>query len=360
MRSFDFEAIYHTLLTPDLVALIGQIREYKGEQTLFIEAKADTLTKLVEIAKIQSTEASNKIEGIYTSDERLKKIVQEKTAPCTRSEQEIAGYRDVLATIHESYEFIPPKPPVVLQLHRDLYKFSGVGYGGSYKTSDNVILQTDEHGKQTVRFQPVSAWETPSAMEQLCSAYEKALAQGALDPLLFIPVFVLDFLCIHPFNDGNGRMSRLLTLLLLYRQGYIVGKYISIEKLIEQSKETYYEALQQSSVNWQDGINDYVPFVRYSLGVLLAAYREFSNRVHVLTTAAKSKPERIREILKHHLGKMTKAELISKCPDISIATVQRTLAELQKNNEIIKLGGGRYTAYAWNHDKEDTTCLTTN
>lgn len=352
MREFNFSKEYPTLLTPEIVSLVGKIHEYKGEQALFIEAKADTLTKLVEIAKIQSTEASNKIEGIYTSDERLKKLVQDKTTPHTRNEQEIAGYRDVLTSIHENYDYIPPRPSMILQLHRDLYKFSGSDSGGSYKTSDNVILQTDAEGNQFMRFQPVPAWETSEAVEQLCRAYEEALNQTDFDPLLFIPVFVLDFLCIHPFNDGNGRMSRLLTLLLLYRQGYIVGKYISIEKLIEQSKETYHEALRQSSQNWHEERNDYLPFVRYSLGIVAAAYRDFSSRVKLLTTSGIAKPERIREILKNHLGKMTKAELMARCPDISIATVQRSLIELQKSGDIIKIGGGRYTSYTWNRDKE--------
>lgn len=352
MRKFDYIKIYPTLLTPEIVSLVGKIHEYKGEQALFVETKSDSLVSLLEIAKIQSTEASNKIEGIYTSDERLKKLVQDKTTPHTRNEQEIAGYRDVLTSIHENYDYIPPRPSMILQLHRDLYKFSGSDSGGSYKTSDNVILQTDAEGNQFMRFQPVPAWETSEAVEQLCRAYEEALNQTDFDPLLFIPVFVLDFLCIHPFNDGNGRMSRLLTLLLLYRQGYIVGKYISIEKLIEQSKETYYEALRQSSQNWHEERNDYLPFVRYSLGIVAAAYRDFSSRVKLLTTSGIAKPERIREILKNHLGKMTKAELMARCPDISIVTVQRSLIELQKSGDIIKIGGGRYTSYTWNRDKE--------
>lgn len=351
MRTYDFSKKYGKLLTPDIVTLLTRIHEYKGEQALFIEAKADTLIKLMEIAKIQSTEASNKIEGIYTSDERLKKLVQDKTIPRTRNEQEIAGYRDVLATIHESFDYIPPKPSVILQLHRDLYKFSGASYGGNYKTADNVIAETDAQGNKTVRFQAVPAWETAEAMEALCRAYEEAIGVGELDTLLLIPMFVLDFLCIHPFNDGNGRMSRLLTLLLLYRAGYIVGKYISIEKLIEESKETYYEALQQSSNGWHEGINDYAPFVRYTLGIIVAAYREFSARVQVLAASGKSKPDRIREIIKDTLGKITKAEIMKQCPDISAITVQRTLIELQKSGDIIKLSGGRYTAYIWNREK---------
>lgn len=352
MYTCDFTKNYEKLLTPDIVALLTQIHEYKGEQTLFIEAKADTLTKLVEIDKIQSTEASNTIEGICTTDERLKKLVQDKTTPRTQNEQEIAGYRDVLSTILESFDYIPPKSSVILQLHRDLYKFSGASYGGHYKTADNVVAETDTQGNKTIRFQTLLSWETPEAVDSLCRAYEEAVGKGEMDPLLLIPMFILDFLCIHPFNDGNGRMSRLLTLLLLYRAGYIVGKYISIEKLIEESKKTYYEALQQSSRGWQEGTNDYAPFVRYTLGMVAAAYREFSARVQALTVSGMSKPDRIRGIIKGTLGKITKAEIMERCPDISQITVQRTLADLQKSGEILKLSGGRYTAYIWNREKE--------
>ena len=351
MRNYEQHNQWQKLLTPDIVALLTQIHEFKGEQNLFIEANRDTLTQLVELAKIQSTEASNKIEGIFTSDERLKKIVLDKTIPQTRNEQEIAGYRDVLATIHENYEYIPLRPSMILQLHRDLYKFSGMSIGGSYKNSDNVIAETDAEGNRFIRFQPVPAWETPEAIDLACKAYDEAVKQGA-DPLLLVPMFILDFLCIHPFNDGNGRMSRLLTLLLLYRSGYIVGKYISIEKVIEQSKETYYEALQQSSLGWHENENDYAPFVRYMLGTIVAAYRDFSSRVNVLVTSGMSKPERIRELIKGTFGRITKTEIMEQCPDISQATVQRTLIDLHKSGEIIKLSGGRYTAYIWNRENE--------
>ncbi len=352
MRDYAYNREYGTLLQPDIVTLVAQIHEYKGEQALFIEAKSDMLIQLMDVAKIQSTEASNKIEGIYTSDERLKKIVRDKTMPKTRSEKEIAGYRDVLATIHENYDFIPPKPSLILQLHRDLYKFSGASMGGSYKSADNVIEEEDAQGNKFVRFQPVPAWETPEAMERVCTAFEEACKNPEQDPLLLIPMFVLDFLCIHPFNDGNGRMSRLLTLLLLYRAGYIVGKYISLEKIIEQTKDTYYETLQQSSAGWHEGKSDYVPFVRYMLGVVVAAYRDFSNRVKLLSTGSLSKPDRVREIIKDSFGKITKTEILQKCPDISQVTVQRALNELVKSGEILKLGGGRYTSYIWNRERE--------
>ncbi|MBR3687390.1 MAG: Fic family protein [Clostridia bacterium] len=352
MRNYNYRNKWQKLLTPEIVSLLTQIHEYKGEQTLFIEAKADTLTQLVEIAKIQSTEASNKIEGIYTSDDRLKSLVSNKTMPQTRNEQEIAGYRDVLATIHENHDYIPVKPSIILQLHRDLYKFSGKSIGGNYKNSDNVITEENIDGNRRVRFQPVSVFETPSAIDEICEAFDEMIKGSDADPLLIIPMFILDFLCIHPFNHGNGRMSRLLTLLLLYRAGYIVGKYISIEKMIEQSKETYYEALGNSSASWHEGENDYIPFVQYTLGVIVAAYREFSSRVQAHATGNMSKPERIREIIKGTLGKITKTEIMEKCPDISQVTVQRALNDLVTSGEILKIGGGRYTAYMWNHGKD--------
>lgn len=352
MRRFDFESAYGKLLTPDIVAYLGQIHEFKGRQELFIDAKSDILAGLVEIAKIQSTEASNSIEGIITTDDRLKKIVYEKTMPKTRSEKEIAGYRDVLATIHESYDYIPPRPNVILQLHRDLYRFTGKLIGGKYKDSDNVISEKYGDGSTSVRFQPVHAWETEEAMNMLFDAFNDAVNSDEMDPLLLIPIFILDFLCIHPFNDGNGRMSRLLTLLVLYRAGYIVGKYISIEKLISDSKDTYYETLQESSQGWHDNTNDYEPFVRYMLGIVIAAYREFSSRVALLTDTSLSKPDRVRAIIQSTPGKITKSEILERYPDISAITVQRALAELLANKEITKIGGGRYTSYTWNWDKE--------
>lgn len=351
MRQFEYKESWKKLLTPNIVSLLTSIHEYKGEQNLFIESNSDKLFKLLEIAKIQSTEASNKIEGIITTDDRLKKLVMDKTMPKSRSEKEIAGYRDVLNTIHESYEYIPINANYILQLHGDLYKYNGMSFGGKFKSSDNIIAEVDSSGNQKTRFLPIEAWATPEAMLNMCNAYNDALNNG-IDPLILMPMFILDFLCIHPFNDGNGRMSRLLTLLLLYKSGYIVGKYISIEKLIEKSKETYYEQLQASSYEWHDNKNDYEPFVEYYLGVVIAAYKEFSGRVQTLIESGMSKPERIREVIRKHIGKITKSQIMEKCPDISDTTVQRTLAVLLKNNEIIKLSGGRYTSYIWNEEKE--------
>lgn len=351
MRRFSYTEKWKELLTPEIVPLLTQIHEFKGEQNLFIEAHEDELDHLLEVARVQSTEASNKIEGIYTSDERLKLIALDKTMPKTRNEFEIAGYRDVLNTIHNSYEHIPVKPSIILQLHRDLYKFSAGDAGGRYKASDNVIREEDSEGNQRIRFVPVEAWQTPEMIEQLCKEFEEAIKDESADSLLLIPMFVLDFLCIHPFRDGNGRMSRLLTLLLLYRAGYIVGKYISIEKLIEISKDTYYEALEVSSKEWHEEANDYEPFVKYMLGVIVNAYKDFSSRVWMLTTSNLSKPERVREVIKETLGTITKADILKKCPDISQITIQRALAEMVNQGEIIKIGGGRYTKYTWNWER---------
>ena len=352
MRTLDYKKEYQKLLSPEIVSFLAQIHEQKGQQNLFIEAHKDALSELLEIAKIQSTEASNRIEGIITTDDRLKKIVLDKTTPKGRSEREIAGYRDVLNTIHENYDFIPVRPNMILQLHRDLYKFSNLAIGGSFKNSDNIIAEELPDGTKRVRFQPVPAWETSEAMDILCSTFVDALANPELDSLILIPMFILDFLCIHPFNDGNGRMSRLITLLLLYQSGYFVGKYISIERLIADSKETYYEALQDSSTGWHEGTNDYLPFVRYMLGIVVAAYREFTSRVDILITRGLSKPERVREIIRSTTGRITKTQIMKQCPDISQKTVERALKELMDSGWIIKIGGGRYTSYTWNWEKE--------
>ena len=346
MRDYNYKEKWQKLLIPDIVQKLTLINEFKGEQRLFIEAHKDELNKLVEIAKIQSTEASNRIEGIFTADDRLKNLVQEKTTPRNRDESEIAGYRDVLNIIHESYEYIPINANYFLQLHRDLYKFIGDVDGGVFKTGDNIIRERDEKGNEKIRFKPVPAWETQESLDALCVAYKEA--KNEADPLILMSMFILDFLCIHPFNDGNGRMSRLLTLLLLYQSGFIVGKYVSIEKIIEESKETYYEVLQDSSISWHENENDYKPFVNYMLGVVVNAYKEFETRVKLVTNPNLSKADRIREIIKNHIGTITKAELIKMNPDISDTTIQRTLAGLLKNNEIKKIGGGRYTKYVWN------------
>ena len=345
MRSFDYIKAPEKLLTPEIVQMVASIHEHKGKQELFLEANIDELKTLLEVALIQSTGASNRIEGIYTSDKRLEELVSQKAEPRNRSEQEIAGYREVLATIHESYEYITPRPNVILQLHRDLYSYSQGATGGNYKNSDNVIAETDAEGHQKARFIPVPAFQTADAMDVLCSRFLEAWEADRIDKLVLIPMFILDFLCIHPFNDGNGRMSRLLTLLLFYKAGYIVGKYVSMEMLIEKTKETYYEALQASSTGWHECENSYEPFVKYYLGIILKAYNEFESRVEHLKNRSLSKPERIKAVIDQKVGKITKKEIMELCPDISKVTVERTLTDLVKSGYIAKVGAGPATAY---------------
>ena len=348
MRRFDYITSPAKLLTPEIVQMVGNIHEHKGKQELFLEANIDELKKLLEVALIQSTGASNRIEGIFTSDKRLEELVSHKAEPRNRSEQEIAGYREVLATIHESYEYINPRPNIILQLHRDLYSYSQGVAGGSYKNSDNVIAETDAEGHQKTRFIPIPAFQTAEAMEELCTRFLEAWEADRIDKLVLIPMFILDFLCIHPFNDGNGRMSRLLTLLLFYKAGYIVGKYVSMEMLIEKTKETYYEALQASSTGWHEGKNSYEPFVKYYLGIMLKAYNEFESRVEHLKHRSLSKPDRIKAVIDNKVGKITKKEIMEFCPDISKVTVERTLTYLVKRGYIAKVGAGPSTGYVRN------------
>ncbi len=346
MRNFDYEQKPEELLTPDIVQMLGKIHEHKGKQELFLEANIDELNTLLEVARIQSTGASNRIEGIYTTDKRLEELVRLKFEPRNRSEQEIIGYREVLTVIHESYEYMIPRPNTILQLHRDLYSYAGSG--GAYENSDNIIAETDPEGNQKARFIPIPAFQTTNAMEDLCDRFWKAWEENQIDKLILIPMFILDFLCIHPFTDGNGRMSRLLTLLLLYKSGYIVGKYISIEMLIERTKESYYEALQESSIGWHENANTYEPFLKYNLGIVLKAYNEFEGRVEHLKHRKLSKPDRIKEWIDQKVGKFTKKEIMDTYPDISKITVERTLTELVKNGYIIKVGAGPATAYVKN------------
>lgn len=346
MHIFDYKESPKNLLTPEIVNMLSSLHEFRGKQELYIEAESDILTALLNIAKIQSTKASNKIEGIYTSDERLEALVMEKAEPQNRSEEEIAGYREVLATVHDSYEYISIRPNNILQLHRDLYGFSSSDTGGRFKNTDNVIAESGKDGKQRVRFAPVPAFQTAEAIEALCSEFNSAIDRSEYDPLLLIPMFILDFLCIHPFNDGNGRMSRLLTLLLLYRSGYIVGKYISMEMLIEKTKETYYEALQNSSIGWHDNTSDYTSFVRYYLGVVLKGYNDFQNRVEHLKYRKISKTERVKAVFEKKLGIIKKSDIATLCPDISETTIERSLKELLESGYIEKVGKGRATGYA--------------
>lgn len=333
MQIFDYKARYRKALQPEIIALIVQIHEYKGAQPFFVEENVEMLALLAEIAKIESTEATNKIEGIRASDDRLKMIVCDKTMLKTEDEKIIAGYRDVLNIIHENYDYIPVKSTELLQLHCDLYKFTGK-VGGCFR-SGNVAAEK------------ISAY-----VDGICNAYQDACKDLQCDPLVMMPMFLLDFLCIRPFNDGNDRMSYLVLLLLLERAGYYVGMYISLEKLIEQTQETYLETLRKSSYRWAEEKNDDIPFVRYILEIIAAAYRDLFSKAHQLDANGLSKQERVRMCVRGTSGQITRAQIMEKCPNISQVTVERALTGMVKKGEILKIGGGRYTSYIWNREKE--------
>ena len=347
MRSFDYTGLADRSWPSDIVSLIARIHECKGRQDMFVRQKPVELDRLVEIARIQSTEASNKIEGIVTTSTRMKQLFEEKTAPRNRDEDEIMGYRDMLNTIHESNEYIPVRPSYILQLHRDLLRRAGASYGGSFKNVQNYINETRPDGTSFTRFTPVAPYETPLAVNALCEAYEQAHAKEQIDALILIPCFIVDFLCIHPFNDGNGRMSRLLTLLLLYKNGYSVGKYISIEKQIEKTKDRYYDALETADTGWHEEKNDPTPFIRYMLTVILACYTEFEDRVGLMSKAgaASSAYDIVKRYVTDKVGKFTGADVVAHCPSIGRSSALAALKKLMEEGVILRYGTGRSTFY---------------
>lgn len=350
MRRFNLMEEYSSIISnSNIINLISKIHEYKGKQSYLLDTKKDSLETLLKVARIQSTSSSNKIEGIYTTDKRINEIVNQKVEPKNRNEEEIAGYRDVLTLIHENYNFIDINQNTILQLHRDLYKYTGYSYGGKFKNSQNFIEEENENGKKKIRFTPLSPIETPIAIEDLCKNYNNLVNNELCDLLVLIPIFILDFLSIHPFNDGNGRMSRLLTLLLLYKANYMVGKYISIEKIIEETKDSYYDTLEKSSINWYNNENDYSYFVEYYLGIILNAYKEFDSRISIIENKKITAYDRIIDIFKNNIIPIDKAFVTNKCPDLSETTIERILNKLLKEDHIVKISGGRYTKYKWNN-----------
>ena len=347
MRSFDYSKLIDRTWDTDILNLVAKIHEYKGRQDLFIRQKPMELERLVETAKIQSTEASNKIEGIVTTNTRMKQLFEEKTTPRNRDEDEIMGYRDVLNTIHESNEYIPIRPSYILQLHRDLLRRAGFSYGGHFKNVQNYINEAKSDGTVVTRFTPVAPYDTPDAVENLCSAYERAAADEKIDSLILIPTFICDFLCIHPFNDGNGRMSRLLTLLLLYKNGYQVGKYISIEKQIEKTKDRYYDTLEESDVGWHEETNDPTPFIRYMLQTILACYTEFEERIGFMAESGSGSTsyDIVKKYTEEKIGKFTGADVVVHCPGIGRSSALAALKKLTEEGIIIRKGSGRSTFY---------------
>jgi len=338
--SFRNEKLKTEEIPMNIVKLIGKINEYKGKQNLYLDQAPQVLKKLKEAAIVQSTKSSNSIEGIVITDKRLKEIMRDDTMPDDRSEGEIAGYRDVLNSIHTSYDAIPIKPNIILQLHRGLYKFVSAE-GGEWKNQNNVIEEVLPNGERYVRFRPLTAAETPRAMEELCDYLNRAMKEETIEPLILIGAFILDFLSIHPFNDGNGRMARLLTLLLLYKYDYKVGRYISLEKIIEESKSNYYEALKKSSVGWHEGSHNLFIWLDYFLGTLLAAYKEFEDRVGLVRNKRGNKSYRVEQAIKSTLGTFEKEDIRNACPDVSESTINRVFRKLKEEGVIELLGKGR-------------------
>ena len=344
MRNFNYSSIKDQKWDSEMLGLIAAIYKEAGKQEMYLKQRPKELEKLVEIAKIQSTEASNAIEGIVTTNTRIKQLVAEKTTPRNRNEQEIAGYRDVLAIIHESFDAIMISQNYILQLHKILYSHMNNPLAGRTKNVQNYISATHPDGNTKILFTPLAPYETPKALDAICDEYNRVIGNMELEPLIAIPVFIHDFLCIHPFNDGNGRMSRLLTTLLLYRSGFYVGKYISLEAKIAKNKDLYYEALQASQDGWLEGKEDPVPFIKYLLGTILAAYKDFGDRFS-LVEGKKPALEIVRMATVNKIGRFTKQDIHELCPSLSISSIEGALRTLVDNGELIREGSGKNTCY---------------
>ena len=344
MRTFNYSKIKDMKWDSEILGMIAAIYREVGKQELYLKQRPEELEKLVEIAKIQSTEASNAIEGIITTSTRIRQLVEEKTTPRNRDEQEIAGYRDVLNVIHESFDAIPISQNFILQLHKMMYSHMNNPLAGKTKNVQNYISATYADGRTEVLFTPLSPYETPEALDKLCSEYNRVIGNLEVEPLIAIPMFIHDFLCIHPFNDGNGRMSRLLTTLLLYRNGFYVGKYVSLEAKISKSKDLYYDALSRSQNGWHEGCEDALPFIKYLLGTILSAYKDFEDRFSVVETKLPA-IEMVRKATQNKIGRFTKQDIHELCPSLSISSIEGSLRKLVNEGELKREGSGRTTCY---------------
>ncbi|MCI1309477.1 MAG: Fic family protein [Lachnospiraceae bacterium] len=344
MREFNYSLIREWKWDTELLELIAAIYKEAGKQELYLKQRPEDLNKLVEVAKVQSTEASNAIEGIVTTNTRIRQLVEEKTTPKNRDEQEIAGYRDVLNIIHESFDAIPITQNYILQLHKILYSHMNNPVAGRTKTVQNYISATYPDGRTAILFTPLAPYETPDALDRICEEYNRVIGNMELEPLIAISVFIHDFLCIHPFNDGNGRMSRLLTTLLLYRNGFYVGKYISLEAKIAKNKDLYYEALYASQGGWHEGTDNPVPFIKYLLGTVLAAYKDFEDRFALIETK-RSALETVRLATQNKIGRFNKQDIRELCPSLSVSSVEGALRKLVASGELKREGSGRNTHY---------------
>jgi len=344
MRTFNYSDIKNKMWDSDILSLIAAIYKEAGKQEMSLKQRAKELEKLVEIAKIQSTEASNAIEGIVTTSTRIKQLMEEKTTPKNRDEQEIAGYRDVLNIIHESFDVIPISQNYILQLHKIMYSHMNNLLAGRTKSVQNYISATYPDGHVETLFTPLAPYETPEALDRICEEYNRVIGNMEVEPLIAIPTFIHDFLCIHPFNDGNGRMSRLLTTLLLYRSGFYVGKYISLEAKIAKNKDLYYDALGQAQIGWHEGTEDAVPFVKYLLGTILAAYKDFEDRFALVETKL-SALETVRRATMNKIGRFTKQDIRELCPSLSISSIEGALRKLVSSGELKREGVGKNICY---------------
>ena len=344
MRKFNYGVIKEQKWDSEVLGLIAAIYKEAGKQELYLKQRPEELEKLVEIAKIQSTEASNAIEGIVTTNTRIKQLVEERTTPKNRNEQEIAGYRDVLGIIHDSFDAIPITRNYILQLHKILYGHMNNPLAGRTKTVQNYISATYPDGHTKTLFTPLAPYETPEALDRICEEYNRVIGNMEVEPLIAIPVFIHDFLCIHPFNDGNGRMSRLLTTLLLYRNGFYVGKYISLEAKIAKNKDLYYDALSASQEGWHEGKDDPVPFIKYLLGTILAAYKDFEDRFALIETK-RSALDMVRLATQNKIGRFTKQDIRELCPSISISSIENALRKLIASGELRREGKGKNICY---------------
>lgn len=344
MRGFNYSAIREQKWDSDILGLIAAIYKEAGKQELYLKQRPEELEKLVEIAKVQSTEASNAIEGIVTTSTRIRQLVEEKTAPKNRDEQEIAGYRDALNIIHENFDAIPITQNYILQLHKVLYSHMNNPMAGRTKSVQNYISAAYPDGHAETLFTPLAPFETPDALDRICEEYNRVIGNMEVEPLIAIPVFIHDFLCIHPFNDGNGRMSRLLTTLLLYRNGFYVGKYISLEAKIAKNKDLYYDSLNQAQTGWHEEKEDAVPFIKYLLGTILAAYRDFEERFTLVETK-KSALEMVRQASMNKLGRFTKQDIREFCPTLSVSAIEGALRKMVASGEIKREGSGKNTCY---------------
>ena len=344
MRNFNYSKIKDIKWDSEILSLVASIYRYQGKQELYLKQRPNELEKLIDIAKIQSTESSNEIEGIVTTSVRLKQLLEEKTTPRNRNEQEIVGYRDVLDIIHENFDVIPISRNYILQMHKILYSHMNNPLAGKTKNVQNYISATYPDGHSEVLFTPLSPFETPGALDLICDEYNRVIGNFEVQPIIMIPIFIHDFLCIHPFNDGNGRLSRLLTTLLLYKNGFYVGRYISLESLIARDKAAYYEALNKAGVNWHDGNEDVVPFIKYLLRIILAAYKAFDDRFSIVENKL-SAVEMVRKATLQKLGRFTKQDIRELCPSLSISSIEGSLRKLVEEGELRREGVGRSTKY---------------